>query len=129
MRVRERWSVAAWEYLSQIGYDVLNETMGGSRQCYDAIVKGQETFDHLVRNGSYDKLRDDFGLCEDSLDLLDPRQRFAVGFATLQIGDFAYNNDVRPSLSWKTYVCSWCIGAVDFTAHSASSFAGASPEG
>lgn len=44
-------------------------------------------------------------LCDTNLDLVDYRQRYAVAFSTLAIGDFAYESGVKPGFTFKETLC------------------------
>jgi hypothetical protein len=73
--------LSGWEYFSNIGTQILNTTMGGSEECYNAVVNASSEVDRLIDTHHYDTLRSDFNLCEDSVDLKDAQNRFSVGLA------------------------------------------------
>ena len=50
-------------------------------------------------------------LCEDDVDLSDPRARFAIAFSTLAIGNFAYYVNTKPDFNYKDFLCQYYLSA------------------
>jgi hypothetical protein len=78
-------SFDGWKYFSNIGNQILNTTMGGSQECFDAVLNASMEVDNFIRNNNYEQLKIDFNLCETNLNLTDKSHQFSVALTIADV--------------------------------------------